>query len=240
MPRGHAGPAYLATAVSFANHWMTTDRYSLGADHLTARFNAQNYGARAEAGYRFGTPMIGITPYAAGQAQSLQTPNYTETDVTGGGFGLAYAAQTASDLRSELGARFDALTVIGASSAIVWRARAAWAHDWVSDPSLLATFTALPGANFTVTGATPAANSALASAGAELRVTPQLHSPPNSTASSPAARRPTPAPAPCAMCGERVMKRPRESGTEISDCHRQGARLAFAATFSGAARGRAR
>ena len=171
---GHAGSAYLATAVSFANHWMTTDRYSLGADHLTARFNAQNYGARAEAGYRFGTPMIGITPYAAGQAQSLQTPNYTETDVTGGGFGLAYAAQTASDLRSELGARFDALTVIGASSAIVWRARAAWAHDWVSDPSLLATFTALPGANFTVTGATPAANSALASAGAELRVTPQL------------------------------------------------------------------
>jgi autotransporter-associated beta strand protein len=171
---GHAGSAYLATAVSFANHWMSTDRYSLSADHLTARFNAQNYSARAEAGYRVGTPMIGITPYAAGQAQSLQTPNYTETDVTGGGFGLAYTAQTASDLRSELGARFDALTVIGAGSAIVWRARAAWAHDWVSDPSLLATFTALPGANFTVTGATAAANSALASAGAELRVTPQL------------------------------------------------------------------
>ena len=50
------------------------------------------------------------------------------------------------------------------------RARVAWAHDWVSDPALAPVFQALPGASFIVTGATPAKNSALASAGTELRL----------------------------------------------------------------------
>jgi uncharacterized protein with beta-barrel porin domain len=48
-------------------------------------------------------------------------------------------------------------------------ARAAWAHDWVTNPSLMPVFQALPGASFIVNGATPVPNSALASAGAELR-----------------------------------------------------------------------
>jgi uncharacterized protein with beta-barrel porin domain len=50
------------------------------------------------------------------------------------------------------------------------RARLAWAHDWVGDPILAAAFQTLPGASFIVNGATPAQNSALASAGAELRL----------------------------------------------------------------------
>jgi uncharacterized protein with beta-barrel porin domain len=50
------------------------------------------------------------------------------------------------------------------------RGRLAWAHDWVSDLSLAAAFQTLPGASFIVNGATPARNSALASAGAELRL----------------------------------------------------------------------
>ena len=50
------------------------------------------------------------------------------------------------------------------------RARLAWAHDWVSDPTLAAVFQTLPGASFIVNGATPAKNSALASAGTELRL----------------------------------------------------------------------
>jgi uncharacterized protein with beta-barrel porin domain len=50
------------------------------------------------------------------------------------------------------------------------RGRLAWAHDWVSDPALAAVFQTLPGASFIVNGATPAKNSALASAGSELRL----------------------------------------------------------------------
>jgi uncharacterized protein with beta-barrel porin domain len=48
----------------------------------------------------------------------------------------------------------------------------AWAHDWVSNPMLDAVFEALPGSNFVVGGAAPPKNSALASAGAEVRIRP--------------------------------------------------------------------
>src|SRR5262249_14847337 len=55
-------------------------------------------------------------------------------------------------------------------AALTLRGRVAWAHDRVSDPSLAPVFQALPGASFVVNGATPAKNSALTSAGAELRL----------------------------------------------------------------------
>jgi len=98
------GPAYLAAAFAFANHWMSTDRVAVG-DHLTADFNAQSYGGRLEGGYRFGMPYGGITPYAAIQAQSFHTPGFTETDAIANGFGLAFGSRDATDTRSELGAR---------------------------------------------------------------------------------------------------------------------------------------
>jgi uncharacterized protein with beta-barrel porin domain len=50
------------------------------------------------------------------------------------------------------------------------RGRLAWARDWVSDPTLMPVFQTLPGASFIVNGAIPAKNSALASAGAELKL----------------------------------------------------------------------
>jgi len=163
------GPAYLAAAFAFTNHWMSTDRFAVG-DHLTANFNAQSYGGRLEGGYRFGTPYGGLTPYAAIQAQSFHTPGYTETDTIAGGFGLAFAARDATDTRSELGARFDRVLAVYSNAVLALRGRVAWAHDWVSDPTLLPVFQALPGANFIVDGATPAKNSALTSAGTELRL----------------------------------------------------------------------
>jgi outer membrane autotransporter protein len=165
-----SGPAYLAAALAYTNHWMSTDRFAFAGDHLTASFNAQSFGARVEGGYRFGVPLGGVTPYAAIQAQNFRTPSYSETDTNGGGFALAYAARTATDTRSELGARFDRLLAFDPGAALALRARLAWAHDWVSDPALAAVFQTLPGASFIVNGATPAKNSALASAGAELRL----------------------------------------------------------------------
>jgi outer membrane autotransporter protein len=165
-----SGPAYLAGALAFANHWMTTSRTAFAGDQLHASFNGQSYAGRLEAGYRYTTlPAIGITPYAALQAQSLRTPSYSETDVTAGGFGLSYNAATTSATRSELGARFDALTMFG-GMPLVLRARAAWAHDWISNPALTAAFQALPAASFIVNGATPPQDLVLASAGAELQI----------------------------------------------------------------------
>ena len=166
-----SGPAYLAAAFAFTNHWMSTDRFSFAGDHLTAKFNAQSIGGRLEGGYRLGWMFGGITPYAAIQAQSFRTPDYNETDVNGGGFGLGFAGRTATDTRSEIGARFDNQILLYPGAVLALRARLAWAHDWVTDPVLGAVFQTLPGAGFIVNGATPAQNSALASAGAELRLT---------------------------------------------------------------------
>ena len=89
-----SGPAYLAAAFAFTNHWMSTDRFAFAGDHLTASFNAQSLGARVESGYRFATMFGGIAPYAAIQAQSFRTPTYSETDVNGGGFALGYNGRT--------------------------------------------------------------------------------------------------------------------------------------------------
>jgi outer membrane autotransporter protein len=167
------GPAYVSGALALANNWMTTNRTALG-DQLTASFNAQSFGGRLEAGYRYAVqPAIGVAPYAALQAQTVHTPTYSETDLTAGGFGLTYAAMNATDTRGELGARFDALTTLNGLPLIL-RSRLAWAHDWVSDPALTAVFQALPGASFVVNGAPLPANSALASAGAELKLNPHL------------------------------------------------------------------
>ena len=80
------------------------------------------------------------------QAQNFHTPTYSETDYSGGVFGLTYNARNATDTRSELGARFDKQILFNWNSVLALRGRVAWAHDWISDPSLMPTFEALPGA----------------------------------------------------------------------------------------------
>jgi T5SS/PEP-CTERM-associated repeat protein len=130
-----SGPAYFAASLAFANYWMSTDRFAAFGDHLTADFKAQSFAGRAEAGYRFGWPVVGITPYAALQAQNFHTPGYSEVDASAGGFGLTYNSRTGTDTRSELGSRFDYVTAFSRDAVLTWRGRLAWAHDWVSDPN---------------------------------------------------------------------------------------------------------
>ncbi|HEY1543462.1 MAG TPA: autotransporter domain-containing protein, partial [Xanthobacteraceae bacterium] len=165
--RTATGPAYLAGALSVAEHWMSTDRFALG-DHLTADFAAQSYGARLEAGYRLPLSGFGIIPYAAAQAQLFRTPAYSEIDRTGGGLGLAFNAHTSTDARAELGSRFEAVMAFNADAQLALRARLAWAHDWVSNAALLATFQSLPGASFIVNGAAPPHDSGLVTFGPEI------------------------------------------------------------------------
>jgi len=165
------GPAYVAGALSFTNNWFTTSRSALG-DQLNANFSGQTYGARAEGGYRFAVlPTLGVTPYGAVQFQDFYTPAYSESDVGGGGFGLSYASMNATDVRTELGSRFDAPTIVHGRPVVLY-GRLAWAHDFVNAPSMSASFQALPGSSFTVTGAPIANDSALTTAGAQVFFTP--------------------------------------------------------------------
>jgi uncharacterized protein with beta-barrel porin domain len=78
----------------------------------------------------------------------------------------------ATDVRGEIGSRFDAPTLV-AGLPLILRGRVAWAHDFVNNPSLSAAFETLPGGSFTVNGAPIAHESALTSAGAELFITPR-------------------------------------------------------------------
>jgi autotransporter-associated beta strand protein len=164
-----SGPWYAGASIAATNYWMSTDRLALAGDHLTADFNAQSLGARVETGYRAPTAVGTFSPYAALQTQGFHTPDYREADINGGGFGLAFNARDARDTRSELGTRFDQQIAAERGYVLALRAKLAWGHDWVSDPSMTAVFQALPGASFIVNGAAPARDSALVSAGSELR-----------------------------------------------------------------------
>ena len=138
----HFGPAYLAGALSAANHWMTTNRIAFGSDNLQASFNAQSYGARVEAGWRCTTQWAAVTPYVAGVAQRFSTPSYSETDQVGGGFALRYNSGSATEIRGEIGARLDSRLAINDDVSLILHGRGAWAYQSVTDPGLAATFEA--------------------------------------------------------------------------------------------------
>ena len=167
------GPAYISAALSYAWHGMKTDRTVTisGTDILTARFNAHSFGGRVESGYRFDVPFVSITPYAALQMQQFRTPSYSETATSGSGaFALTYDAKSTTSTRTELGVWLDKMIALDRGNALAIRTRAAWAHDHSSDGSVSAAFQTLPGSSFTTTGAGAVPNSALLSAGAEIRL----------------------------------------------------------------------
>jgi uncharacterized protein with beta-barrel porin domain len=170
------GDAYLSAALAYGWHQVSTDRVLTvaGLDHLTADFSANNVGGRIEGGYRFAIPAVyelpgfGLTPYAAFQMQAFRTPSYSEIAVSGSSvFALDYSAHTTTTTRTELGAWFDRPIPLN-GPLLSLRARAAWAHDEWSSANITAAFQSLPGAIFTVIGATPAHDSLLASAVAEV------------------------------------------------------------------------
>ena len=67
-------------------------------------------------------------------------------------------------------------------SQLTLRARAAWAHDFDTDRAIFASFQTLPGAASRSFGASPAADAALLSAGAELKFPTASRCVPSSTA----------------------------------------------------------
>jgi autotransporter-associated beta strand protein len=169
--RHNFGPAYVSAALAYGWHDVTTNRTVplAGVDQLQGRFRAETFSARFEGGYRFATPFVGITPYAAAQAISFQLPGYAEQSLVGNGqFALNYASQTTTALRTELGLRGDKSMAMR-DAVLTLRGRAAWAHDYNPDRAVTAVFQTLPGASFVVNGARGNPDAALLSAGAEMK-----------------------------------------------------------------------
>jgi uncharacterized protein with beta-barrel porin domain len=169
--RQNIGAAYLSAALAYGWHDVTTNRTVAlpGGDVLQARFRAESFSGRFEGGYRFATPLAGITPYVAAQAISFNLPAYAEQVLGGAGlFALNYAAQTTTATRTELGLRSDKSFALQ-DGILTLRGRAAWAHDYNNDRAVTAVFQSLPGASFVVNGARGNPDGALVSAGAEMK-----------------------------------------------------------------------
>jgi uncharacterized protein with beta-barrel porin domain len=168
--RQNFGAAYVQAAFDYGWHDVTTNRTVAlaGFDILQARFQANTFSGRVEGGYRYITPFAGITPYAAVQAISFHLPAYAEQSLFGGPFALNYAGQTTTDTRTELGLRGDKSFAMS-DGMLTLRSRLAWAHDYDPNRAVTALFQTLPGTSFVVNGARPDADSALVSAGAEMK-----------------------------------------------------------------------
>ena len=160
------GAAYVTAAAAYGWQDVTTDRTVTvaGIDRLRAEFNANAYSGRVEGGYRYVTPWMGITPYAAGQFTTYSLPAYAEQVLSGAStFALNYAAKDVTASRTELGVRTDRSFAMS-NGVLTLRGRAAWAHDFNTDRNVTALFQTLPGAAFVVNGAAQAHDSALVTA----------------------------------------------------------------------------
>ncbi len=169
--RHTAGPAYISAALAYGWQDIMTNRTVTiaGVDQLHAEFNANAFSGRVEGGYRYVTPWLGITPYAAAQFTTFDLPAYAEAALSGtNNFALGYAAKSVTDPRSELGLRTDRSYAMQ-NGVLTLRGRLAWAHDFDTDRDVAATFQALPGASFVVNGAAQAHDAALTTASAELK-----------------------------------------------------------------------
>lgn len=169
--RHNIGNGYVKGALAYGWHDVDTDRLvtAAGIDKLTAKYDAHTLSGRIEGGYRFVTPWMGITPYAAGQAAVFWLPSYNEQVAVGANtFALNYASKDISTSRTELGVRTDKSFALG-DALLTLRGRAAWAHYYETDRALFASFQALPASGFTVFGAAQARNVALVSAAAETK-----------------------------------------------------------------------
>lgn len=142
-----------------------------GPEVYSSSVTAQTYGARLEAGWRFGQRAFGWTPYAALEAIGYSAPGYRETSTpAGGAFGLSFAGKSTASLRGELGVRLDGQTRVSETADLITYGRLAWAYQARTDRSIDAQFQTLANSAFTVFGARPSMNTALASVGAELRL----------------------------------------------------------------------
>jgi uncharacterized protein with beta-barrel porin domain len=167
--RHTVGPAYISAALGYGWQDITTNRTvtAAGTSQLRAQFDANAFSGRLEGGYRFVTPWMGVTPYAAAQFTTFDLPAYAEQALVGSNaFALAYGAKDVTDTRSELGIRTDKSFAM-TDGILTLRGRLAWAHDYDPNRSIASTFQTLPGASFVVNGAAQAADSALVTASLE-------------------------------------------------------------------------
>lgn len=164
------GNAYITGALAYG--WQSIDTQRTVSfyetDQLNGRYRANSWSGRLEAGYRFDTPWLAVTPYVAGQFVSFDLPSYSEKAYAGSDtYALNYSSQRETVGRSELGLSLDKSLTLS-DGVFTTRGRLAWARNINNDRSVFAAINALPGAGFVVNGASQPKDVGLASISAEM------------------------------------------------------------------------
>ena len=156
--------AYVAAALGYGQQSVAIERDVFG-DTVKSDYTGKSLGGRLEAGLQLG----GFTPYAAIQSVSFHTPTYSETG-SDTDFALTFNDTTARKNSAELGARIAGNVTLTNGSIWTNQAQFAWIHNSLSDDGLTAGFSALPGTEFAINGATEAQDVARVSLTSELRI----------------------------------------------------------------------
>ncbi|WP_454812060.1 hypothetical protein [Labrys neptuniae] len=138
-------------------------------DALGNSFDGRAISGRLEGGYKANFSGVNVTPFAALQFSSLHLDGSTEhAQGTNGGLALNYAGRTINSFPSFLGAQIDTRFYFGETTYLEPFLRASWVHEFANRRSVEAGFTAAPGYNFVVYGASAPRDSALVEAGVNL------------------------------------------------------------------------
>ncbi len=163
----------LRTGADFAWNTISTNRSIIFpgfAEAATARYGAGLGQVFGELGYGVAFGRIAAEPFAGLAYVHLHTDSFAEA---GGLAALAGASNTDDVGYSTLGARAATSFLLQNGMVLMPRASAAWMHAFGTiDPTASLLFQST-GTAFTVAGVPLARDSALVSAGADLRVTPQ-------------------------------------------------------------------
>ncbi len=151
------GQWYLEGMVAYARHQYENVRSTGVAGIANADFDASQYGARITAGYPFKIrDKVTVTPIAGIETDHLKQDGYTEQG--GGALALQVGEQSATRVRSVLGAKLATAHTFHNGMTVTPSLHAAWRHEFKDQGvDTTATFTG-GGAAFTTPGQALAAN----------------------------------------------------------------------------------
>jgi outer membrane autotransporter protein len=174
------GPAYVDGALGYGYATFTTNRF-IGTGSLSeianGAFDGYQYGGRVEGGWRFSFDKNVLTPFGGLTVQALTQSSYSEssrTAATGapGVLGVTVQGQTSTSVRSTFGGQFETAIMATDDAILRPRLRVGWAHEFNTNRTATVTLgSLLPNAPFQVTGAQPAPDALIVSAGFDLELT---------------------------------------------------------------------
>jgi uncharacterized protein with beta-barrel porin domain len=174
------GPAYVDGALGYGYATFTTNRF-IGTGSLSeianGAFDGYQYGGRVEGGWRFSFDKNVLTPFGGLTVQALTQSGYSEssrTAATGapGVLGVTVQGQTSTSVRSTFGGQFETAIMATDDAILRPRLRVGWAHEFNTNRTATVTLgSLLPNAPFQVTGAQPAPDALIVSAGFDLELT---------------------------------------------------------------------